>query len=116
MIANSAGSDSVLLEDMFEQRKEFFAKDVVISGDAAAYIAKHSAYRNMNSRHVGRLLTCYPFNGQPHQFRVGKAMYRCIILRNFAHWRYAPGADIMAHLNGADTDMNISVDGDSLLD
>lgn len=114
MIATSAGSDIVLLEEMFERRESFFARDVVLSSDVADHVQKHSAYRNMNSRQIGRILTGHPFHGVPCQFRVGMGRYRGVILRNMEKWVGAPGKDIMAHINGDDPE--ISVDHDPLLD
>jgi hypothetical protein len=106
MITASVSSDYELLQIAIEERSGIFSRDVVLTSEVREFIFKHSPARPSADR-VGRILCRPPFDGMSRQFRCGKGMYRAVILRNHPHWCVAGGAEIMAHIQGEDSDVDI---------
>ena len=101
MVAASSASDLELLQTMFEEQAEFFARDVVITSEVLRYVHKNSTVRPSATR-IGKLLCKAPFFGAPIQFRVGEKRYRGVIIRNQKKWTGATGREIMDHIGGDD--------------
>jgi hypothetical protein len=101
MAAASMPADTEMLQVMFEEQAEFFARDVVLTGDVVAYVHRHCVAKPSATR-IGRLLGKAPFFGEPIRFRVGEKRYRGIIIRNRAKWSAATGDAIMDHIGGDD--------------
>jgi Bifunctional DNA primase/polymerase, N-terminal/Primase C terminal 2 (PriCT-2)/Family of unknown function (DUF5906) len=101
MAAASLASDVELLQLMFEERAEFFARDVVITSEVLSYVHKHSTMRPSATR-IGKVLCRAPFNGTAIQFRVGEKRYRGVIIRNHHKWTGLPGRKLMDHIGGDD--------------
>ena len=111
MIESSMPLDLELLITAFEQRTQPLDRDVVITAEVGDYVRRNCIAKPSNDR-VGKLLALPPFNGEQKRFRVGAGTYRGMILRNFAHWRNAGGAETMAHITGDDAPLD---DRDELL-
>lgn len=106
MVMASMAADAELLQTMFEERAEFFARDIVVVSDVQAYVHKHSVARSSTTR-IGKVLAKPPFNGNALQFRVGEKRYRGVIIRNHAKWAAVPGQEIWDHITGGDDDIDI---------
>jgi len=51
-------------------------------------------------------LLCSPFfGGKAHQWRIDKARFRGVVIRNHHIWMNSSGAEIMAHIAGNDADL-----------
>jgi len=106
MASASMAADEELLQMMFEERADFFDKDIVTVSDVQAHVHRHSIAKSSISR-IGHVLAKSPFNGTAIRFRVKDALYRGIIVRNHAKWKGAPGPDIMAHIRGDNEDIDV---------
>jgi hypothetical protein len=106
MVAASLPADAELLQTMFEERAEFFARDIVVVGDVQAYTHKHSVARPSAIR-IGKVLAKAPFFGIAIKFRVGVKLYRGVIIRNHEKWRAATGRAIMDHIEGDSDEIDI---------
>ena len=104
MIEASIASDLELLQIAFEEYAEPLAKDVVITREVSEYVRRNCIAKPTNDR-IGKLLCSEAFGGLSHQWRVGNARFRGIIMRNHARWLPASGAEIMAHIAGEDEDL-----------
>lgn len=102
MAAASLPADAELLQVMFEEQAEFFARDVVLTGDVVAHIHRHCIAKPSATR-IGRILSKPPFFGTPLRFRVGEKRYRGVVIRNHARWIAATGNEIMDHIGGDDS-------------
>jgi hypothetical protein len=96
----SMPADVEALRIMFEERSNFFCKDIVVTGDVTAHLQK--TFRYASAIHTGRILTREPFNGKPRQVKDGLKNYRVMILRNHDKWLNAPGRQVMSHIEGDD--------------
>lgn len=102
MAAASTPADEELLQVLFEERAEFFTRDIVIIREVREYIHKHCVTRPTAQR-VGRVLMKAPFFGKPIRFRVKEELYRAVIIRNHAQWEGMAGTEIMDHIQGEDS-------------
>lgn len=101
MAAASMASDVELLQFMYEEQAEFFARDIVITSEVLAYVHKHSTMRPSATR-IGKILCRAPFNGLAIQFRVGEKRFRGVIIRNHQKWNGLPGRELKDHIDGDD--------------
>ncbi len=106
MAAASMPMDQELLTTMFEERAEFFSRDVVLTSDVVAHV--HRTLRFISATRIGRVLAKPPFSGKPKKLRLGDRFYQTIIVRNHQKWDALPHKEIMAHITGGDD--NIDVD------
>jgi Bifunctional DNA primase/polymerase, N-terminal/Primase C terminal 2 (PriCT-2)/Family of unknown function (DUF5906) len=97
----SMASDEELLKIMFEERAEFFARDVVLTSEVHEYVHKHCTGKPSSTR-IGKILCRKQFGGESIRFRDGAGSYRAIVLRNHAKWKAAPGRKIMEHIRSDD--------------
>jgi Primase C terminal 2 (PriCT-2)/Bifunctional DNA primase/polymerase, N-terminal/Family of unknown function (DUF5906) len=102
MVASSMASDAEMLQLMFEERGEFFSRDIVITSEVLSYVHKHCPVRPSAVR-IGKILCKAPFNGTAIQFRVGESRYRGVIIRNHQKWNGATGRELMDHIEGDDS-------------
>lgn len=108
MAAASMPADTELLQTMFEEQAEFFARDVVVVSDVQSYVHKHSIARPSATR-IGKVLAKAPFNGSAVRFRVGEKRYRGVIVRNHARWGAATGQAIHDHIQGEDDSIEVDL-------
>ena len=101
MVAASMPQDTELLHVMFEERAEFFARDVVVTSHVQEYVHKHCTAKPSGTR-IGQILAKAPFFGIAKKFRVNDKFFRGVIIRNHDKWGAATGRDIMAHIDGDD--------------
>jgi len=99
MVAASLAPDLELLTILWEERAEFFAKDVVMTLEVQQYLHRHCVARPSLTR-IGQLLAKPPFNGQAKQFRDGEKRYRAVIVKNHDKWANAFGKDVLKHIRG----------------
>jgi hypothetical protein len=101
MAAASLPMDTELLLTMFEEKAEFFNKDVVITSDVVAYVQKR--LRFVSATRIGRILAKPPFNGIVKRFKgTNGRLFRGVIIRNHSLWDAAPHDKVMAHINFED--------------
>jgi hypothetical protein len=106
MVSASMAADAELLQTLFEERAEFFSKDVVMVSEVQAHVHRHSVARPSLTR-IGKVLAKPPFHGRALQFRVGNSRYRAVIVRNHARWGTAPGSELMAHVRGDNDSLDV---------
>lgn len=92
--------DVELLTTMFEERAEFFAKDVLLTSDVVAHVQR--TLRFISATRIGRVLAKSPFNGVAKRLRIKDSFYRAIVIRNHKKWETAPHNEIMDHIQGED--------------
>lgn len=98
MAAASMPIDQELLTTMFEERADFFSKDVVLTSDVVNHV--HRTLRFISPTRIGRVLAKPPFNGIAKKLRVKECFHRAIIVRNHQKWDAMPHHEIMAHITG----------------
>jgi hypothetical protein len=108
MVAASMAPDAELLQIMFEERAEFFARDIVVVSEVQAYAHKHSVSKSSVTR-IGQILAKPPFFGEAVKFRVGNKHFRGVIVRNHDQWRGQPGKQLMDHITGGDDNIDIDL-------
>lgn len=101
MVEASMPRDQELLQQLYEEQAEFFARDVVIVGEVVQYVHKNTPVRPSAIR-IGKLLARAPISGRPITFRLAEKTYRAVVIRNFQRWGGATGRDLMAHIHGDD--------------
>jgi hypothetical protein len=106
MVEASRPADKELLETMFEEQAEFFARDIVVVSEVQAYVHKHSVARPSATR-VGKVLAAAPFFGVAMRFRIREKLFRGVIVRNHDRWVGRPGPELMAHITGGNDDIDI---------
>ena len=105
MAAASTPIDVELLTTMFEERAEFFARDVVLTSEVVTHVQRTLRY--ISPTRIGRVLAKAPFNGSPKRLRIKDSFYRVIIVRNHQKWEAMPHNEIMEHINGGDDDIDL---------
>jgi Bifunctional DNA primase/polymerase, N-terminal/Primase C terminal 2 (PriCT-2)/Family of unknown function (DUF5906) len=105
MAAASMPIDTEILTTLFEERAEFFAKDVVLTSDVVAYVQR--TLRFISATRIGRILAKAPFNGIAKRLRIKDSFHRAIIIRNHQKWDVMRHTDIMEHVQGGDDDLDI---------
>ena len=100
MAAASMPIDMELLTTLFEERGEFFSRDVVLTSDVVAYV--HRTLRFISPTRIGRVLAKPPFNGVAKRLRVKDGFYRAVIVRNHQKWDAMPHNEIMDYIRGDD--------------
>jgi hypothetical protein len=98
MAASSLPADAEMLQTMFEERAEFFARDVIHTTEVIDYVQRK--FKFVSGPRIGRILMKPPFNGIAKRIRVGDKLYRIVIVRNHAEWGARSGKDIMSHIQG----------------
>jgi hypothetical protein len=106
MVNSSRAIEQEMLESMFEEHAEFFAKDAVLVREVTSYIHKNSFVRPNEGR-IGKILAKPPFNGMVKRIRAGKGLYKVCIVRNHMKWDAAPGHEVYAHITGDDDVIDI---------
>jgi len=86
---------------MFEEQADFFARDVVLTGDVVAHVQR--TLRFISATRIGRILAKPPFNGVAKKLRVGDKRYRVVVIRNHEKWEVTPHNEIMNHIEGEDS-------------
>ena len=104
MIAASIAPDLELLQTAFEEYAEPLARDVVITREVGDYVRRNCNMKPSNDR-IGKLLCSPFFGGKAHQWRIDKARFRGVVIRNHHIWMNSSGAEIMAHIAGNDADL-----------
>lgn len=112
MVATSSSPDIELLTTAWEERSGPFARDVVLVRDVHELTQKCAARPSM--QRVSKLLSKRPFNGISKVFGIGERTFRAVILRNADRWANAFGRDVMAHIEGEDSELSDEKDVDLL--
>jgi hypothetical protein len=105
MAATAIAPDIETLQVMFEERSDFFARDVVIVREVTEHLHRLRIFSS--DTRVGRILAKPPFNGVAKRFRDGDKLYRGVIVRNHIRWDSAAHAEVMEHLKGGNDDIDI---------
>ena len=105
MAQSSMPRDQELLLTLWEQKEEFFSKDVVLTSEVVSYIHKNAMTKPSATR-VGKLLAKAPMNGVSRVFRVGNGTFRAVIMANKARWLGASGKELMDHIRGGDDEID----------
>jgi Bifunctional DNA primase/polymerase, N-terminal/Primase C terminal 2 (PriCT-2)/Family of unknown function (DUF5906) len=105
MAEASTPSDVEMLVTLFEERAEFFVRDVVLMSDVVSYIQR--TLRFTSPTRVGRILAKPPFNGRAKKLRVGESCYRVVIVRNHNKWDMTPHHETLNYIRGDNDDIDI---------
>jgi Primase C terminal 2 (PriCT-2)/Family of unknown function (DUF5906) len=108
MAAASMPQDVQMLQTLFEEKAEFFARDVVLTRDAVAHVQR--TFKYSSAQRIGKLLTKPPFNGRAIQFSADGKTYRAIVFKDHNRWEGAPGREIIAYINDDKIDFDEEVD------
>jgi hypothetical protein len=106
MVEASMPRDAELLYTLWEEKAEFFNREVVLVSEVVQFIHKNTPVRP-SAKRVGKLLARPPIGGKAKVFRQGDKTYRAIILKNYSRWATATGAELIAHISGGEESIDM---------